>query len=229
MDDNKKEYLELEENKKPENQKIKKNPIYKTILVILCAIILISAIVVAVIFKGFGNLFKNEPGKFEVKEIRSNIAKVLETSDLNTLQYTYNGIATKYKDDKKKTVAYHTKYYGNVKLGIKFQDLDFKENTEKNTLQVTIPEVTLQDVYIDPSRLEYMFIDKSFERVGISSESLKLCEEDLINQIETDQSLFKLAKENTEEIIKGLVNPFIENQEEMTITIKWGDNNEKKN
>ena len=64
---------------------------------------------------------------------KSSLVKIIEINKLSTIEYTYNAIVTKYKNDEVKddNVEYYVAYNGKVTAGIDFNeiniDVDYKE------------------------------------------------------------------------------------------------------
>ena len=88
--------------------------------------IIVIVLIVFVIKKGF---FDSKEG--DVTTIsQSSIEKILDISELSTLEYTYNAVAAGYDEDGK-TLLYHVAYEGTVSAGIDFDKLKVKVNPDK--------------------------------------------------------------------------------------------------
>ena len=91
--------------------------------------IIVIVLIVFVIKKGF---FDSKEG--EVTTIsQSSIEKILDISELSTLEYTYNAVAAGYNEDGK-TLLYHVAYEGTVSAGIDFDKLKVKVNPDKKEI-----------------------------------------------------------------------------------------------
>ena len=100
----------------------------------------VIGIIVFVIKKGF---FDSKEG--EVTTIsQSSIEKILDISELSTLEYTYNAVAAGYDEDGK-TLLYHVAYEGTVSAGIDFDKLKVKVNPDKKEIRITVPEAKILD------------------------------------------------------------------------------------
>lgn len=143
----------------------------------------------------------------------STLREILEINELSTVEYTYNAVATKYaKDGKEK--KYHVAYNGTILAGINFNEIKFDVDKEKKKINITIPEIEIQEIKVDMGTMEYIFEKSKYETEGISEEAYKLCKEDLEKRITKDSVLYKTAKINAITSIEALFKPWIENMDE---------------
>lgn len=158
-------------------------------------------------------LFRNEIKNifFENKEIsissKSSIEKILEVEELSSLEYSYNSVADVYKDKDKKIIDYYIYYEGSVSLGIDMSKIKVEERDNKIIL--TLPEVEVQEVAVDTNSFDYIYKNGK-KSEGTTADSLKICTEDLKNEVEKDNKLSGISKDNVKSIIKGLIEPLLE-------------------
>lgn len=182
----------------------------KLIIVLLLALALVIGALLAIL----GN---NDDGTTITST--SSLESVLEIKELSMVEYIYNAIATKY--DKNNNPMYHVAYEGTVIAGIEFDDIkiDVEENEKK--IIITIPEIKIQDVKVDESTLDYMFLKSKYETETIAQEAYKLCIEDLKVRITEENILYDTAKTNAKFSLEAMFKPWIETIDDTyTVEIK---------
>lgn len=128
-------------------------------------------------------------------------------SELNTAELTYTGVVT-YEDG---SIPFITKtgfnmiYTATVKAGIDFSEI--KVDVSDTAVVVTLPEAKVQSVHVDPNSIQ--FYDEKFALFNWSSktditESIAAAERDITQNANTDE-LIQKAEEQTERLIKGLL------------------------
>lgn len=185
-----------ETNNKKSNETFAKyfsNSITKIIIAIIVIVVLV--VVLLMIFK------KEEPVK-EVITV-STLEKIVEVSDLSTFRVVYNGVAC--ADDK-----YYVSYNATVDAGINFEDIEISVDNEAKKVTVDLPEAEILDVYVDIASLDYIFIDKKANTETVSEEAYKLCKYDVKVESENQEAIIDLAQQNAENIVRALVQPFVD-------------------
>ena len=138
---------------------------------------------------------------------QSSLEKMLETNDLSTLEYTYNGITTVYTQDGK-TPKYYVAYEGVVTAGIDITKINVHTDQDKKVITITIP---------DPSVHE----KKKYETETVSQEAYKKSMKDLKNKAEKEEQLLSMAKENAVSSIKALIEPWVKQLDDgYTVEVK---------
>ena len=176
-------------------------------------IIPLSIIVIAILIIG-GFIFKRNNDLHKIT-VRSSLQKINNINELSTIQYTYNAIARKNKDNEEKNndnIEYYVKYEGNIKAGFDFKEIKIKIKDKK--IEITLPEVTINDLTVNTETLEYIFKVQKKENDSVSQEALRICKEDLKQKVEQDENLKKIAKENAISTLKGLMKPWINSLDE---------------
>lgn len=187
-----------------EKAKFKIPPVIAKLPFKLKIILLISAVaLVVVLFVAIGS-----GGKSSMKTIsKSSLQEILEISELSTVEYTYNAIATKKEKDKD---LYYVAYEGEVKAGIEFDKIDINISEEEKKIILKIPEIHIQEWTVNMGTLEYIFTKSKYETEDVSQEAYKLCKEDLKKRVESDNVLFDMAKENAVSTVEALFKPWID-------------------
>lgn len=170
--------------------------------------------VVVIVIGGFvlnKSLHSNDSRVTTVTE--SSLEKVLEISDLSTLDYTYNSIVDVLDEDGE-TVKYHVAYEGVVTAGIDFESVDVSVDEETKMITITVPEAVVQNVDVDMGTLEYIFEEKKYETETVSQEAYKACRADLEKKAMEEGHLLATAKENAVDAVNALMTPWIEQLDE---------------
>lgn len=197
------ERLEMKETK--EDKKEKKNSgkeIFAKYFSKSATTIIIAIIVVAVLAVVLLKIFKKEEPVKEVITV-STLEKIVEVSDLSTFKVVYNGVAC--ADDK-----YYVSYEATVDAGIDFEAIEISVDNEAKKVTVNLPEAKILDVYVDIASLDYIFIDKKANTETVSEEAYKLCKYDVKVESENQEAIIDLAQKNAENIVRALVQPFVD-------------------
>ena len=140
----------------------------------------------------------------------STLEKIIHTSELSTYTTTYNGIVTVMNEQDPEKVDYYVAYEATVNAGIDFQDCTATLDAANNTILITLPEVGITDVTVDPGSLDYIFVNKKAETATVSSQALSLCKEDAKTESESQDALLDFAEENAKNVITALTQPLLE-------------------
>ena len=191
----------MDKEKKKEIKKLKKKA--KTIYIyVSAALLFLLAVSVFLYFK-----LKPKDGTFSTIS-KASLEKLIEISDLSTLDYTYNAITTVYEEDGT-TPKYYVSYDGTVTAGIDMEELDVSTDDEAKTISISLPEVTIQNVSIDMSSLDFIFEEEKYETETVSQEAYKACLNDLNKKASEEDSLLSIARENAIEAMDALISPWV--------------------
>ncbi len=180
----------------------KKTPLYLKLIIIFIVLGLLGVIG----YFTYDKLFVNKGHQlYTVSE--STLTDVIEISNLSTLEFTYNAIVTVTTDDEKQSVKYYVAYEGIVTAGIDLSDVDV--SIDDKTIQITIPEATIQSVDVNPGTLEYIFQKEKYNTQDVPAEAYKLCKADLERRAKEEEDLLAIAKENAADAISALIEPWI--------------------
>ena len=151
---------------------------------------------------------------------KASLEKVLETSNLQTLDYSYNAIAD-VKDEDGKNVKYHVAYEGTVTAGIDMDNVDVSVKEDEKKIVISVPEATVQNVDVDMGKMEFIFEKQKYETETVSQEAYQACLEDLDSKAKKDDSLLTMARENAVNSITALISPWIEQmKDKYTVEVK---------
>lgn len=144
----------------------------------------------------------------EIVEVKSkaNLEDVLKISQLRTMTYKYDSIASVTEGDRP---LYYIAYKGTVVLGIDAKDIKLNVDWKTKTVKLTLPEVKILETNVDASTLEFMIIDDFYNIPSITSTAQHTCISDLKSKLPADTIMFDLAKENTLKEVEAMVNPIV--------------------
>lgn len=192
-----------------------------TVRIIKSIIFLILAIyIIAVVQRHFFSSNSKEKEATTI-ETSSKLQKVLQISELSTYHVTFNGVAA-VKDAENK-LLYNVAYQAKVGIGLDMEqirvDIDQPDESQKKII-VTLPEIKIADVTIDPGSLDYIFEDASADTEDISITSLPACKADAETDCMSNDIIFELAEENAVNTVKALMQPFLAQNEGYTLKIQ---------
>lgn len=151
----------------------------------------------------------------------STLQRVLNISDLSTVEFRYGSVAQA-QDNKGKT-KYYVTYNGTVQIGIDFSEIskNIAIDSSTKTVTVIIPEPKVISTNVNVDTLDYIFMKDKYNTTGLTDEALKLCRQDLKNELENTPEIFRIAQENAETAVKQLLEPWLKNVDsEYTIIVK---------
>lgn len=172
-------------------------------------------ILIGVVFLAIASVIFSIPrlygraNKAEVITI-STLKKIINISELSTFQAVYNGIAEVMNENKPDKLDYYVTYNAKVKAGFDLEqvDIDFDEKLKKIT--ITIPEIKITDVVVDIATMDYIFLNDKANKSSVSEQAYKACIEDAKKESAEESTIYELAKQNAQNIMKALINPLIE-------------------
>lgn len=139
----------------------------------------------------------------------SSLKKIIDVSDLSTFQAVYNGIAEVMDKNDEEKIAYYVSYEAKVKAGVDFEKVEIDVDDEKKIIMVEVPDIKINDVDVDITSLDYIFIDNRANTSTVSQEAYKRCIEDVNDESKNETAIYELAEENAHNIIEALISPFI--------------------
>lgn len=180
----------------------------------------IAAAVILVAVTALGVIGSKRNKKAQVLTA-STLEKIVNVSELSTFTAVYNGIAEAMDEEKPEQVDYYVSYEARVTAGIDFEKVDIQLAEDSKTVIVRLPQVTINDVMVDIASLQYIFLNKDKNDVGVTEEAYKLCQEDARRESGEQETIVELAQENAKNILTALTQPLIEQaDEEYTLEIE---------
>uniref|UniRef100_UPI004055D893 DUF4230 domain-containing protein n=1 Tax=Agathobacter sp. TaxID=2021311 RepID=UPI004055D893 len=189
----------------------------KTRIRLLLLMAAVLFIVAAVFYTRMTVSKKKEASIATISE--SALEKMLEISELSTVDYTYNAVAKVYDKDGK-NIKYYVAYEGVVTAGIDFDEIDITFNEEEKKILIMLPDVKIHEVNVDMGTMEYIFAKNKYETETVSAEAYKASRQDLENRVKKETKLHEMAKENAIASVNALFAPWIEQMDkEYTIEV----------
>lgn len=177
-------------------------------------LVLIMIFVILLLISIYEIICRFQERKFAITA-QSSLEKIIEISELSTIEYTYNAIATKYKDDVKdeNNIEYYVSYEGVVTVGIDFNEIKIEPNEKEKKITITLPEVEDHDIRVNMGTMEYIYVENTNEKDRISQEAYLLCKNDLKDRISKEENLDKNARENAISAVEALFKPWSDRYE----------------
>lgn len=150
----------------------------------------------------------------------SNLEKIVKTSTLSTYETVYNGIVPVMNEKKKDKVDYYISYKATVKAGLEFDKIEITKNDKNKKIIVSIPKITLLSPTVDEG-LDYIIINNKIDENGLFAEAYKLAKADVANESAKQSVLLEYATKNAENLIRGLLSPFVEQLDGYEIFFEW--------
>lgn len=135
----------------------------------------------------------------------ATLTKTIDIAELSAAEYTYNGIAEKYKEDQPDEVECYIKYNAKIKVGIDMKEVEFKIDHEKKTIRPILPPIEINSKTVDENNLSFIPSDTDID----IKDALIVCEEDAAGESKKSTELIASAKTNLESIIEGLLDPIV--------------------
>lgn len=141
----------------------------------------------------------------------STLEKIINVKELSTFTAVYNGIASvSDTDENDKQPDYYVSYEARVKAGIVMDDIQIAVDNNNKVITVTLPNVEITEINVDISSLDFIFYNLKANTSSVTQEAYKACEDDAKEEVETQEAILTLAKQNAVNIIKALTSPIVE-------------------
>jgi hypothetical protein len=195
----KEKYFMEEKNKSIIKEKVKKSK-RKFIIMLVFILIIISGILIDVFD------ITSKEGKITTN-VKSSLEKIAEKSDLETVNFTYNVIAKKCKDEencdiesnKMSNFKYVVSCKGKITAGLDFKEITIDVDKKNKKIVITLPETSITS---EPSISSIQFINGDELPADILPEARKLCQETIKNKSNEDEQLLQTAKNQAEEVLE---------------------------
>lgn len=173
-----------------------------------CLLVILLLILFFLWHRIFSN--SNKPKEITTVEATSRLEKILQISELSTYQVTFNGVADIHSDDG--SLLYYTAYQAKVSIGLDMEKIQVsvtEPEAPEQKITITLPEIEIADVNVDPGSLDYIFEDSSADTDTVSITALPACKADAEAECRSDEAIFELARENAVRTVEALMQPFL--------------------
>ncbi len=203
----------LTEETKVEEKTPKKNPFKGIVNFFRKKIILILLILVIVLVAIILLLTSRKDNQIEIK-VKSSLEKIVEKSDLETINIVYNVIAKKCKDeatcDKTSNNIDNFEYVvsckGTVTAGIDFSKVKITVLESEKKIIIEMPEAAMQG---EPNIGSIKFLNGDEVPASKLPEARKLCQEVALDKSETDDKLIPFAKDQAKVVLEEFYKQWI--------------------
>lgn len=177
----------------------------KTRKVIAAAAVII--IIAALVFFAFKS--ESAPKESIINEVV--LERILNMSELSTVEAIYNGVARVANPDDPQKINYYVSYDATVKAGIDFEELknSIEIDNDNKIVSVTLPEIKITEIIVPIESMDYIFINKKANTGSVYKEAYKQCIADVQNKSSNESEILELAEQNAKNIVEALLRPFI--------------------
>lgn len=187
------------EVKEEKNQKNALSNMQKKTLMIIICLIVIGVVVVLFI--------TNKEGDIKTT-FKSSLDRIVEKSDLETVNFTYNVIAKQCKDNEDcdlssnniKDFEYVVSCQGTLTAGIDFSKVEIDVDKTNKTIIVTMPAATIKGSNVGSLK----FLDGKEIPANELPKARELCEKAIETKSREDGKLLPAAKEQASVVLKSL-------------------------
>ena len=106
-------------------------------------------------------------------------------------------------------IDYYVSYCSKIKAGIDFEKVSISVDNETKKIIATLPEVTITDVTVDITTLDYIFQNTAANNSSVAEEAYKACIEDATVESRRQRDIYTFAQQNAENVIRALITPFV--------------------
>ena len=200
MEENeKKEIVVVEEKKGKINIKI--------ILILLVIISVMGFVIYRFVYRGSSSDI--------IMRARVAFQKSVDTEELRTATFTYNGVVIKCKEECKNDDSdehlYFVSYEGEVTAGIDFDKIDFSVDKNNKKMTIIMPEVKITNATAFIEKQKYIFKNSSYDNVNEITEANRLCNEDINRRAKEDEQLLATAKDNAKIVLQQFFETWLNN------------------
>lgn len=149
---------------------------------------------------------KMPPEPKSTTTLSSALFDALDIDELSGSSFIYNGIAEIPNPKKPEKVLYNASYNATVKAGIQLHDIDIQTDDEQKIVTITLPEVFIQSVAVNPSKFDFLPDNAKIDLKAV----LSACKEDADREASESSELIDAARENLSSMVEALAMPIID-------------------
>jgi len=166
----------------------------------------------------------NREGSIKTK-VKTSLDRVVEKSDLETVNFTYNVIAKQCKDKNKcnkksnniDDFEYVISCKGTITTGIDFKEVKIEIDKSNKTLVVKMPKSEIKDTNI----LTMKFLNGADIPANELPSARALCEETISEKSKNDEKVISATKEQAEVVLESFYQQWIKSiDEEYKVEVK---------
>ncbi len=182
----------------------KKKASPKLILLLVGVIAAVAAVVVFV-------LPMVSPGQSQQQVVltASTLEKIIDRSELSTFTAVYNGVAKASNEKDPEKTDYYVSYNATVTAGIDIKEIDIDIDDEAFMITITLPEPRINDITVDITSLDYIFVNKKADTPEVVGNAYKLCEQDVKEESSKQEAILELSAQNAQNFVRALTEPIV--------------------
>ena len=183
--------------------------------------VIIIVVVAALVFFSFKSIFYNDKAEVTSEYISGILT---EQSELTTAELNYTGM-TEYKDTGIKFINrsdFIMVYHSTAKAGIDMEEVEVDVNNTTKTVHLKIPRAEVIDVKVDVNSIKYF--DEDFALLNWNekedgNKAIALAEDKARKEV-ANMGILKMADNQSETLIKGLLQGAIPNDYKFKVEFK---------
>mgnify|MGYP000064647310 FL=1 len=133
------------------------------------------------------------------------LEKAIDIEQLSTAEFSYSGIAEKYKNEKSEKVDCYIAYNAKIKVGIQLSDIHFEIDEKEKTIKPVLPQPEITVASLDEGSLSYIPKNPDISMKDV----VELCTEDAKREANQSECLHQTAQENLQSVIEALLSPIM--------------------
>lgn len=138
----------------------------------------------------------------------STLTRAIDIAELSTAEFSYTGIAEAYSDAARTNVRCRILYSAKVKAGINMNDVIFDVNKDTKVITATLPEIKLKTIVNEEAPMHFLPSNADLP----PADAVQWSTLDAEKEANESGELKKVARENLEATIKGLLLPILKPQ-----------------
>lgn len=168
-----------------------------TWLIVVVVIVATTVIILGVVIPASQ---PTQPNKYYTD---SDLEKVVDISELSTVEYVYRGIAERVGWFDR--VDLRIKYEAHVRASFDMSSIKIHADHDAKTIEVTLPEPTIQEPELNEN--EFGYLPES--AVGDLPDIIRLCREDAISEVRSESQIKERAYDSIKSTVQALTEPLI--------------------
>ena len=137
------------------------------------------------------------------------LQEIVATSKMSTYEAVYNGVAHVSSDENPEEILYHVSYNGTIKAGFDFSKVNIQIDHQNKQVLVTLPIAKITQTSVDITSMDFIFLEEKANTEAVSQQAYAACVKDLTRESVEQPAIRQLARQNAENAILALIDPFV--------------------
>lgn len=137
------------------------------------------------------------------------LQEIVATSKMSTYEAVYNGVAHVSSEESPEEILYHVSYNGTIKAGFDFAKVDIQIDHQNKQVLITLPIAKITQTSVDITSMDFIFLEEKANTEAVSQQAYAACVKDLTRESVEQPAIRQLARQNAENAILALIDPFV--------------------